>query len=346
MRGGRVRQREALADPYVELAGGPRPEHLSTTPAGLLARARVVHQRGPGDVQRAGRVEPLQVEGGHLPGGPAEEHERAAHAQHLERGVEGVLPHAVVHGVRALAVGQLRHRGGEVRIVHRGDGARAPGQLPLLLRGRRGDHAGAAGRRELGEQEPHPAGTGRHDHRVALLHREGGPAEVVGRHALQRKGGGLGQVDALRDGEETIRGGGEVLGVRTGGRRGGDTGPQERGVHALAERDDLAGALRAGGEGQVHRVDPGALVRLDEVQARRGGAHQHVPRRGGGHLRLGPLQDLGAARGGHDDGVVGAGDGGGVRSGHGPTLGAGRAIRPGPGDPRRRIDIRCSAYLR
>ncbi len=117
-------------------------------------------------------------------------------------------------------------------------------------------------------------------------------------------------------------------------------------LNGLAERDGLAGALRAGGEGQVHRVDPGALVRLDEVQARRGGAHQHVPRRGGGHLRLGPLQDLGAARGGHDDGVVGAGDGGGVRSGHGPTLGAGRAIRPGPGDPKRRIDIRCSAYLR
>src|SRR5659263_242598 len=71
---GRVGERVASPDPYVQSARQYGLVQLTCAPAELVSGGHVEAERRPGDEQRAAGVEPLQIERGNLAAGAAEEH--------------------------------------------------------------------------------------------------------------------------------------------------------------------------------------------------------------------------------------------------------------------------------
>src|SRR5450759_1287555 len=81
---GRIGERIASPDPYVQSARQYGLVQLPCAPAELLRGGHVEAERRPGDEQRAGRVEPLQIERGDLAAGAAEEHHHSARLEARE----------------------------------------------------------------------------------------------------------------------------------------------------------------------------------------------------------------------------------------------------------------------
>ena len=69
------------ADRLADILVGQHTEDLGRPPLKFVARGDIVRERGPGQEERASRVQPLDVERGHLPTGRAEEDERATWSQ-------------------------------------------------------------------------------------------------------------------------------------------------------------------------------------------------------------------------------------------------------------------------
>ncbi len=75
---------------------------------------------------------------------------------------------------------------GQLAMPHHGmGGAMRPRQFGLLLAGHHADHGGAEVLRPLAQDQPDAAGRGMHHDRVAGLHREGAPDQVLRGQPLQ-----------------------------------------------------------------------------------------------------------------------------------------------------------------
>ena len=138
---------------------------------------------------------------------------------------------------------------------------------------------------------------------VAGLHDVGLADEVLGGHALEHHGRGLLVADAVGQGDQHLGGGRAAVGV---GAEGGGVGHALAGLHlgdAVAHGLDHAGTLVAGGEGQAAggRVEAGAEVGVDEVEAHGRLPDQGLAGAGLAGVELLELEHLGAAMLGYPD---------------------------------------------
>ncbi len=300
MRLGRLVQRVPAADPDRQPALADPAEQVAGPPEQFFPGSHVVRQRRPGDEQRPGRVEPLQVERWHRPAGRAVQHQVPAPPQRGQAGFERGLPDAVVHHGRPAAVraaaGHPAHHVAEVLVAGHEVRACLLGQLRLGRAGGGGHHDAAAHLDQLGEQQADPARGRVHHHRVVLADREGAVAQVVRGHALQQHGRGRGQVDAVRHRYRRRRGQHGLVRIAAGRPGPGDPvahrepGPGPGG-------GDRAGPLLAEHERQLAGVRVTAFPGVDvgEVDAGRGHVHQQLPRPWLGGRDVFDLEYLGAA---------------------------------------------------
>ena len=115
------------------------------------------------------------------------------------------------------------------------------------------------------------------------------------RHALEHHGGGTQIIQIGWDRDQPRGGNDRVLGVAAANLRPGHALADARSRHVGAHRDDHAGAFVAGNEWQLAGVMAGALVVVDEVDARRVDAHEGLARAGARHGQRFQFEHLGAA---------------------------------------------------
>ena len=131
---------------------------------------------------------------------------------------------------------------------------------------------------------------------VARLHAIGAPQQVLGGEALHHDRRAL--LEGQRVGQLHQLTGGNVARFGVSPQRPARVGdPVARGEFgdALAHRLDDAGSLLAEAGRQRHRVEPGAMIGVDEIDADRQVADLHLAGSRRGQAGLDPLQDVGAA---------------------------------------------------
>ena len=132
---------------------------------------------------------------------------------------------------------------------------------------------------------------------VALLHGVGLEQQHVGGHALEHHGGRGPVVDRVRDRHQVAGGHHPSLGV--GAKLTAGIGDPLAGLEPLdpgTHRLDHAGAFGAQGQGQIgQRIEPGALVDVDEVETDRGVPDADLAIAGIAHLDVLPCENLGPA---------------------------------------------------
>jgi hypothetical protein len=173
-----------------------------------------------------------------------------------------------------------------LRAVRLGKGA-------LFVRAGSADDRDAEVLEPLAGDRSHPAGSGMPQHRLALLHRVGGVDEVVHRQAFQHHRGGLLVRDPLRELHHPVRRHDALLAVRARQPGVGDPVARLQVGDALPDRLDDARAFVARDLRELHRIEPRALVHVDEVDADRGVADARLPRAGIADLDIIVLHDLG-----------------------------------------------------
>ena len=210
----------------------------------------------------------------------------------------GRLPHRVVDDVDASASGESLHRLEEVLLRVQDDlvGARLARERGLGLGAHGADHAGAAPLRHLHEEEAHAPRRRVHEAGVALLQREGARAEVVGGHALQHRGRGRVGAQARRDGHRAVGREEHVLGVGAEHVRPRDPVSLAEEGHARPHGGHDARALHARDERQRVRVEAGAVVDVDEVDAGRLHPDHDLPGSGRRDGHVGETQHVGPAK--------------------------------------------------
>ncbi len=171
----------------------------------------------------------------------------------------------------------------------------------LGLRRDGADHARAELPRELEQQQSDAAGRRVHERRLAGAERERGVREIVRGHALQHRGGGGARVDGRRERHQLPRRHRRVLGVGADVHRVRDAIAGARLVDAVAHRLDHARRFRAGHERERQRVEPAAVIHVEEVHADRFSAHQRFTARRRRAIDLFQHQRLGAAGAVHAD---------------------------------------------
>src|SRR6185369_13768908 len=224
-----------------------------------------------------------------------EGHDQPARAQALERPFPGVLAHRVVDHRHFLAAGDRLYALDEVlaAVVHDVLSAVRLGKGALFVR------AGSTYDRDAEVLEPltgdraNAAGGSVPQHGFALLDRIGGVDEVVHRQALQHHRGGLLVRDPLRELHHPVRRHDALLAVRARQSGVGDPVARLQVGDALPDRFDDACAFVARDLRELHRIEPRALVDVDEVDADRGVADARLPLAGIADLDILVLHDFG-----------------------------------------------------
>ena len=293
-----ILERVGLADLDLDRARADDLEQLAGGLVELLARRRVVHQRGPGQIQASLLAEHHRVDRRRHARGVAEDHHHAAHAQAIERSVPGREADAVVDHRDALAVGQIAHALGEVflGVDDRVVAAVGHGELGLLVAAHGADHGRTKVLQPLAGDGPDAAGRGVEQHRHSRLDPEGAADQVLCGQALQHHRGGVGVVDAVR-GLEELRGRRDSR-LRIGADRSGAVANPVADAEIAdlgADRLDHAGGLEAEPRRQRHLVGTGAVIDVDEVEADGGMLQPNLASAGGANLDVLPGHYLGAA---------------------------------------------------
>jgi hypothetical protein len=128
--------------------------------------------------------------------------------------------------------------------------------------------------------------------RVALGHREHRAKEHLRGHALEHHPGRLLGLDALGELDQPVGVDQPLLGIAAD--RSGISDPVAR-LHigdVRSDRFDQAGALHARGERQLLRVEPGAVIDVDEVEPGGFLLEPDLARAGLTDLDILPLEDL------------------------------------------------------
>ena len=166
----------------------------------ILALLDIVHERRPGDEQRAARAQFDDIHRVGRARGMAVARHDAERAQAIERAGEGVLADALVNHRAALAVGHVHDQRHEIlaRINRDMIGAVGFGEFGFLVGRDRADHGCAQMFGPLAQDQPHAAGRRVDQHRIARLHPVGAAQQVLRGQALERHAGGGFLGDAVR----------------------------------------------------------------------------------------------------------------------------------------------------
>ncbi len=258
-----------------------------------------MEQGRPGQEQGALLGQQGRLEGGHGAGGVAEGDHHAQGAQAVQGAHEGLLAHGVVDRVHALAAGDLPHPGNEV-LAGVDDGVVAAvgtGDLRLGIGAHGADHRGPQAPGPLAGDQADATGGRVDQHRVTGFHPVDAPQQVVGRHAAQHHRGGGALLDVVRQLHQARGRHDAGLGIGPGRRRGiGHPVAFLEGRHPFPHVLHHARGLHAQAARQGRqRVESGAEVDVDEVQAHGGLAQAHLAGSGFTHLDGFPAHDLGAA---------------------------------------------------
>ncbi len=304
MRVGRLRQREGLVDVDDHLAARDHLEQLGRHRFGFLLIGHVVEQGRARDVQRTALGQFARREGFHGAGRIAEADHQAAPLQAVERRSKRVLAHRVVDHRHAGPARDLFHTRHDVLVVVVDDvrGAMRQRQFTLLLRADGADQLHTKGARPLAGDQAHAPGCGVEQDRLAGLQRVGRAKQVLHRQALQHHGGCRLERDRIRELDDDRGRHHAQVGVGAVGPAGvRDAVARLHVGHALAHRLDHARAFLAQAAGQRLRIQAGAKVHVDEVQADRVLAQQDLARPGRAHVDIDIFHHLGAAIGGDAD---------------------------------------------
>ncbi len=227
----------------------------------------------------------------------AEQDHHATRLQAIDALHEGGVAHAVVDHLDALAAGQALDLSHHVLLAVQDHlvGAGLARDLGLLASARGADDPPATHFYHLRNQASGAARGGVHQRGLACSDGECRMREIVRCHALQHGRGGLPQIEAIGHLHQEMRGNGRVFGI-TAARHG----PRDRIAHtqpgdAFAQRFHDARALHAEHERQRNFVQPGALIRVNEVHAGGRHLHQRLAGRRHGLGEVGIPQDVGAA---------------------------------------------------
>ncbi len=285
----RLLQRVTAPDPQVQPALADQGEQVAGASQQLVAVGDEVRERGTGEVDRTGAVEPLRGHRIDRSAGLAEQGQHPARTQRGQARVEGVPTDTVVDGGHALVPGEvadgLDHRG--LGVADDLVGARLTGDGLLGVGGDRADHPGASGLGQLDDEQTGAAGGGVHQDGLALGHGVHRVGEVVGGHPLEQYGGGLLVGDVVGNRYEPGGVDHGPVGVAARSHGPADTVARRQGVDPLAQGRDRADGLHPGNVGQRHLVGAGALVDVDEVDASGRHVHQDLTGSGGGIVDLG-----------------------------------------------------------
>src|SRR5208337_4984728 len=143
------------------------------------------------------------------------------------------------------------------------------GDLGLLGRADRADHLRAKRAAPLAEDLSDPASRRMHEDPVALLHPIGLTQKILGGETLEHHRGGRFVGDRARQLDEEARLDVALLGVGAERHRIGDAVARLEVRYPRTDLDDLARALGARRERQRRRIEAGALINIDEVDADR-----------------------------------------------------------------------------
>jgi hypothetical protein len=238
----------------------------------IFALRQVHRQHWPCSEERAFSGQEHDVEWRDRSRRRAEADEIAERPQAIERARESGISHPVVNDVATFAFGDLLHARGKVvlAVVDHVVAAVLACKLCLLGRPNRTDNGRAEVLCPLRQDEANAAGRCMHKDCVTRLDVEGTAQQILRCQALQHhRCGGL-EVDGVGQVNEEVRRHNALLGIGAERLDIGDTIAGGEVSDALADREDLAGPLLAGGEGQVwRRKGAGAQVDIDEVDADR-----------------------------------------------------------------------------
>ena len=187
---------------------------------------------------------------------------------------------------------------------------------PRLLVARHGaEHARSERLRPRAQEQSHAARRRVHEHGVARAHAMRAMQQVLGRHALQHARGRRVVVDVVGQRDDLVRG--HRAHVDVGARRRArvrDTIARQQVVHTLADVEHDTRRLHARHRGRLQqRIESGAHVDVDVVDADRAVPQAHLARSRRRGLERGRLQDFGSAVPRDDDAARGHGCGGGAR---------------------------------
>ncbi|MCY1520145.1 hypothetical protein D9M68_549160 [compost metagenome] len=266
-----------------------------------LARGDVREQRRARHVERTLRGQQAEADRRHRARAVAEDRQQAKGAQAVDGAFEGVLANRVIHHLHPLATGDFLHACREVlgAVV---DGVRRAvrqRELALGIAAGRADELQAERLGPLAGDEAHAAGRGMEQHEVARLQAFGGQRllqQVLRGEALEHHGRAGLEGDVVGQFAHALGGHHAQFAVGAGrlARVGGAVAHlQVR--HALAHCLDDARGFHAQLQRHLERVQAGALVGVDEVQAHGLVADADLAGAGLAHLDLDDLQFLGTA---------------------------------------------------
>ena len=262
----------------------------------IFALGGIGVERRARHIERAFRREQAEIERIDRAGGLTEQRDDAERGEAIQRFQEGVLADGVVDHGALLAAGDLRDALHEV-LAGVDDGVVATmgfREFCFLVAADGADHGGAEMLGPLAEDEADAAGRGVQQNGVAGFHAIGLADQILRGQAFQHHGRCSLVIDAVRHLEQTIRRDHPRLGI--GAHRRIAIGDAVAGLEVSDARADIldhAGALAAEPTRQLHRVETGAIVDIDEVEADGGVADARLARARLADLDLLPDQNIG-----------------------------------------------------
>lgn len=168
-----------------------------------------------------------------------------------------------------------------------------PRQRRLFVGTDRANHRRPERPGPLAHQQPHPTGSRMNQHRIAWLYPVGTAQQILRGHALQHHGGALLETDRFGQAHQPVGRHVADFGIgpeRPAGIRDAIAGGQIG--HPVPHGFDHPRCLQPDAGGQRDRIQSGAVVGIDEVQAHRMMTHPHLTWGGLGQHHRFPLQNL------------------------------------------------------
>ena len=174
-----------------------------------------------------------------------------------------------------------------------------PGEFDLVGGTCRADGDGAEMLGPLACDQADAAGRRVEEDRVARFHLVGAAQQVFGRHALQHHGRRLLVGNGVGYLHQAVGRNDAPLGIGTGADRISDAVARLQADHALTHFFHDACALAAGDQRQAARcrIETGAIINVDEIEADGGVTDENLPRPRPAGVRVFPDHHLGAAVG-------------------------------------------------
>src|SRR5579859_8032317 len=294
----RVGQGEGVADDDLQVAGG---EVLHQVEGGGGDAVGAAHPGGQ-PVADYGEILVHQLDGGELgalAASRADDDQASKGSQGLQALIGDAAAHYLQHDIDPAPSGGLFYllNPAILRIVDGGIGSQAAYKVKLLLvAGGADDLASAHEAGELHGERSHATGGCLHQHAFAGLESARLAQCLIGGQALHGKGGGMGEIEAFRDGDNSGGTGDGIFSIASY-HKGDHAGSYRRSAGFRAERRDSTGHL----EPQRHRgscareIGSPSLRQVGIVDTGSRDFDQNFTLRGGGSFHVFKMHDFGTA---------------------------------------------------